>query len=103
MKTREQVEYLKRDWNSDPCYDLEDVANEPEWAEHRDELLQFAKERHEAKERAAAVRQREYEAELDALADTWQIPGNRALAGHLKRLSDRLTELEDELYIMKNT
>lgn len=38
MKTRIEVEELKRQWEDDPCWDLEDTD---EFSEYKEELLQF--------------------------------------------------------------
>lgn len=39
MKTREQIEDLKRQWRNDPCWDLEDAEG---FEEHRYELSEYA-------------------------------------------------------------
>jgi hypothetical protein len=44
MKTREEIDNLKRCWHRDPCFDLSDYANDPEYAEYKDELIEFEKE-----------------------------------------------------------
>ena len=96
MITREQVEDLKNSWACDPCFDLEDVANEPEWAGFREELLQYAAEQREAAEARHKERQDAHNHELDVLAVRMGIPGNRALAGYLWRL-------EQDLLMLTNT
>lgn len=45
MKTREEVETLKKDWLDDPCYDLYDVE---EFADYYDELYLFQLETEKA-------------------------------------------------------
>lgn len=37
-KTREKIENLKRDWSSDPCWDLEKTEG---FEEHTEELLEY--------------------------------------------------------------
>ena len=41
MKSREELENLKRNWKQDPCYDIEDTEG---FEEYREELLAFSKE-----------------------------------------------------------
>lgn len=41
MKIREDIEALKRNWKSDPIWDIEDTEG---FEDHREELLQFSKE-----------------------------------------------------------
>lgn len=40
-KTREDIEKLKRDWESDPCWDIYDTEG---YEEYRDELVTFQRE-----------------------------------------------------------
>ena len=42
MKTREEVENLKADWESDPCYEIEDTEG---FEEYREELKLFSQEK----------------------------------------------------------
>lgn len=52
MKTREEVEALKANWRSDPCWDLEDTEG---FEEYREELAKYqktAQEEWEAKRKA---------------------------------------------------
>jgi hypothetical protein len=44
MKTREEVESLKRSWRNDPIWDIEDTEG---FEEHREELLAFRVEMEE--------------------------------------------------------
>jgi hypothetical protein len=41
-KSREEIENLKRDWEKDPCYDIEDADG---FEEHREELIQFSQKK----------------------------------------------------------
>ena len=41
MKTREEVEQLKRDWVHDPCWEIEDTVG---FEEYKDELAFFSRE-----------------------------------------------------------
>lgn len=64
--TREAVEKLKADWCADPCFDLEQVADEPEFEPYRQELADYqaSKEAEWAARRVAALRERAAKAGL---------------------------------------
>lgn len=38
MKTQEEIEHLKRNWEGDPCWDIEETEG---FEEHKEELLAF--------------------------------------------------------------
>lgn len=38
MKTREQIDALKKNWRYDPCWDIEDTEG---FEEHKEELLAY--------------------------------------------------------------
>lgn len=84
QKTFDELQRLKSNWRSDPCWDIETTEG---FEAHYDDLLQY---------------RLEVEAEWDALRDFhWQevanqlgIPGNVALAQYIKGLERRIDELE---------
>lgn len=85
--TRTDVERLKADWTSDPCWDLEDT---PGFEEYRDELREYA----------ARVREewaRAYREELEEFARTIGVPGNVALAECIRTLERRIRAAENRL------
>lgn len=81
---RSEVEALKRQWQADPCWDLENTTG---FAEHREELLAYRKHREEESDEKQA-------AELDALAEDLGVPSNRRLAAAFRRLELRLHQAE---------
>lgn len=44
MKTRQDVEELKRNWLNDPCWDLDYSDDDPDWGDYAYELYEFQKE-----------------------------------------------------------
>jgi hypothetical protein len=82
---RIEIEELKKEWESDPHWDLE---NTPGFEEHHDDLLTH---RHE--------KEAEWEsARLDALekkARELGIPGRLALTGYILSLENRIQRLKD--------
>ena len=91
-KTREEIEYLKRDWLSDPCYDLESVEGF-EW--HHEELLEL-REEHEAKW------QQQRADEIKEMSARWECSEATAvkiesLQYQLDRLESLVARLEDRL------
>lgn len=86
MKTRKEVDDLKSNWHSDPCYDLEEM---PDFEEYWAELAEFA----------AHWKERWRQEELSRLllkADALGCPGNVKLVKHIERLERRLAALEGE-------
>ena len=61
MKTREEVEKLKADWNRDPCFDLELY---PDFEDYADELLAYRKEQE-------AEWEKDRQKHHDDLAEKW--------------------------------
>lgn len=83
MATREQVEKLKRDWQADGSWDLEET---PGFGEHREELRKY-RARVEEAERMARVR------ELQRKSEELGCPGNTALAAYVERLENKIDSL----------
>lgn len=93
-KTREEVEALKRDWLSDPCYDITDVDGFEEYAE---ELATFAREQEARWAAQQAAREAQAAARVTAKAEKLGIPGNTALAAYVMELERRIALLEARL------
>lgn len=89
VKTRDDVEHLKRDWLSDPCWDIEATEG---FEEHREELSAFRKN-HEAKW------EQNRKEKLLAKANQLGVPGNTALAEYVLQMEYRLEKIEEKLGI----
>lgn len=85
-KTREDVEALKANWRSDPCWDIEETED---FEGFREELLAY-RLKWEAKWKADTERR---------IAEYGKRHGidNRTLAGHIEYLEDRINALESKL------
>lgn len=94
VKTREDVEKLKRDWQADPCWDLAETDG---FEAYRDELKAFEAEHHARWERQRAEREA---AETDRVAmRACELGCSPALVTFIesleKRLEQRIGALED--------
>jgi hypothetical protein len=87
MKTRAEVETLKRNWSEDPCWDIEDTEG---FEDHREELAEY---RRAADER----REAEHLARMMLKADEIGCPGNLALAAYVLRLERTIDEMDDRM------
>lgn len=56
MKSREEVENLKKNWLEDPCYDIETTEG---FEEYKEELLEFSVQKKKENEEAYEKRKRE--------------------------------------------
>lgn len=86
-KTRDEVERLKMNWLSDPCFQLDTAEGFESYA---DELARF-REYHENRW------EKENQERLSRIADSLGIPGNLLLAKYLMILQDRINELESKV------
>lgn len=86
MKTREEVEALKRNWLHDPCYDL--VPCDPEWKEYEQELAEFQAAQEERWRREERNRLTEKAAKLKASVP--MVQAIEALEAKIKRLEQML-------------
>lgn len=93
-KTREDVDTLKRNWLSDPCYDITDIEG---FEEYEAELVVFAQEQEALWAARRAARDAEAKAIVLAKAGDLGIPGNIALAGYVMALEQRISQLEARL------
>ena len=86
MKTREEVEALKRNWLHDPCYDL--VPTDEDWKEHEQELAEFQAETQERWRRQERNRLTEKAAKLKASVP--MVQAIEALGAKIERLERML-------------
>lgn len=84
IRTREEIDKLKADWENDPCWDLEETEG---FQAHRAELFEFSTRR-----QFEWKRQRNLE--LKSYARKLGLPGNTKLAGYIQQLENRLAKLE---------
>jgi polyhydroxyalkanoate synthesis regulator phasin len=88
MKTREEVEQLKAEWEQDPIWDIEHT---PGFEEYFSELKQWH-------EKCAAEWERDNERRASALAERLGCPGNTTLARYIDFLERSIRQLEDRVY-----
>lgn len=85
MKTREEVDELKRQWRNDPCWDLGD---EDGFEEYWGELNQYRRD--------CEMMWKEQELRRKHLrADALGIPGNFALLAHIETLERKIKALQE--------
>ena len=84
MALQSEMQKLKENWLSDPCYDLENVEGFEMW---RDELLQFRLE-------TEAMWEAERDFYWQEEAQKMGIPGNVELARRIKNMELRIAVLE---------
>lgn len=87
VPTREQVEKLKDNWCSDPCWDLWETQG---YEAYRDELKRFQ----DTQELLWIMRDAK---RLRETAERMGIPGNITLARYLGDLESRIRKIEDRL------
>jgi len=84
-RTAVELDELKRSWNEDPCWDIEETEG---FEAHRSELLNYRLEREK-------INRAKYERELKIDAERYGIPDNLKLAAYIRNLEIRLAKLED--------
>jgi hypothetical protein len=84
MKTMSEIEDLKSQWESDPCWDLEDTDG---FEDYEDELLAYRKQKEIEWKQKAKQKVRDKAAELGC-------PENLKLAEYVMSLEWRLEKLE---------
>lgn len=90
----EEIESLKRDWELDPCWDIETTEG---FEAHRDELLAHRKKCEERWEKAREEQQAERDRKALALVAELGFEGHLPLGRHLLGLSGRIEALEARL------
>lgn len=92
MKTQNEIEELKRNWKSDPCWDIEETEG---FEEHKEELKQFRLDQ-----------EKEWEARrynsLLLRSEALGIRGNIKLVNCIELLESRIKSLEERLYSLEN-
>jgi hypothetical protein len=86
MAAQNEVDALKHDWASDPCWDIEETEG---FEDHREELLRYrlAKESEWRRARVDKIRAKAAELGTD----------NMKLAAYVMRLEERITRLEERI------
>lgn len=85
MKSREDVEQLKKNWKSDPLWDIERTEG---FEEYYDELLAYRNEIY-------AERKKEWDAKLLQRSIELGIEGNLKLVDYIEYLKRRIELLEE--------
>lgn len=92
IATRKEVEALKRNWESDPIYDLSDVAEEDErFKPYAEELEEYQKKMEAHWEKRF---QEKEERELTEIAEEIGVPGNLKLAKAFRKERFRADKAE---------
>lgn len=94
MKTREEIEALKRNWKADPIWDIETTEG---FEDHKDELLQFSKE-------CIKTWSDRSEARLKAYCEDkgFDYPHQSKLAINFRNMEDHIQKLDDLIYELRN-
>lgn len=87
MKTKTEVEALKREWAADPIWDIEDTEG---FEEYRDELIAF-------REKKEKEWKEQKEKELRQYAEKLGIQDNLELVYYIRSLERRIIYLEEKL------
>ena len=83
-KTDHEIEILKRQWQADPCWDIEDTEG---FEAHRQELAAW-------RAQFEAEQDRRFQLTLRLKAVEYNIPGNTKLASHILHLEQRVRDFE---------
>jgi hypothetical protein len=87
MKTESEIKELKRQWEYDPCWDIEYTEG---FEDHRDELTRFHEE-------MVAIWQFEAEQRVKDKAHQLGVPDNLVLAGYVMNLENRIERITERL------
>lgn len=87
MKTIEEVEELKRQWKSDPIWDIEETEG---FEDHRNELYEF-------RLRCENQWSRDRQVDLAEKAEALGAPGNKQLTAYIEQLERRISGLENKV------
>ncbi len=91
MKSREDVEQLKKNWKCDPLWDIERTEG---FEEYYDELLAYRNEIY-------AERKKEWDAKLLQRSRELGIEGNLKLVDYIEYLKRRIELLEEMIVSLK--
>jgi hypothetical protein len=86
-KTRQEIQELKDNWQSDPCWDIEDTEG---FEQYKDELRLYRLD-------IEATWAAECHQQLLEFAERIGIPCNLKLAEYIERLEERVKELEERI------
>ncbi|GGB53221.1 hypothetical protein GCM10011607_12180 [Shewanella inventionis] len=96
IKTREEIEDLKRDWKNDPCWDIENTEG---FEVHKNELKAYSDECElewsKTAEKRKARENKKLEEELERI-------GALGMLKMIKALKSRLNEAEERIYNLEN-
>jgi hypothetical protein len=95
MKTQQEIQELKYQWEADPCWDIEETGG---FEEYREELLAY-------RLRQEIEWATERERQLIKKANELGAPGNTLLAAYVINLEtklDRINETLEQLYYRKS-
>jgi len=84
MKTQEEIDELKRQWEKDPCWDIEDTEG---FEDHARDLLAY-------REQKESEWEKQKQEEIEYIADLLGVPGNVKLACAFIALQKRIEGLE---------
>ncbi len=87
MKSKGEIQALKNNWFSDPCWDIEETEG---FEEHKDELLKFRKDK---EEEWRAMRYNRLLLKSEALG----LRGSIKLADCIEQLENRIKSLEERI------
>jgi ribosomal protein L7/L12 len=87
VKTREEVEALKKNWLEDPCWDIEDTEG---FEEFREELKHFSDLIKQEQDKMYALK-------LQKKAEELGITEHKKLVDYILGLEYRLEKLENEI------
>lgn len=103
VKTRDEIEDLKREWAENPDWEIEDTEG---FDDYREELAAFAvkmKTQWDAEYDARQAAERaEYEAHCLLIADKLGVPGNIALAKEVWKLNVKIANLIERIDALEN-
>lgn len=86
MKTQEKINELKRQWEQDPCWDIEETEG---FEGHEHDLLAYRKQKESEWEK-------ERQENLERVADSLGCPGNIKIASAFQGLLWRIEQLENK-------
>lgn len=89
MQKQEEINELKRQWEQDPCWDIEDTEGFEGFEGHAHDLLAYRKQKEIEWEK-------QRQKEIEHIADSLGVPGNVKLACAFITLQRRIEELEEK-------
>ena len=92
MKSRSEIEDLKRQWKNDPIWDIEDTEG---FEDHKAELLSYRKECEKEWEERRLSDLREKATEMG-------IPDNLKLTGYILHMEHTIEKLESQLFHLQD-